>query len=272
MTRSYSIVIPAFGEQKLLDLCLGTIAKQTLAAHEVIVVDDGSKPPLTVPEDVRLVRIARGTAKHRGSSAAKNLGASYATGNYLVFVDASVLLMEETLDCMNETFSAYEKLGENVLLNVWRVGLTKTYNEVGKMRDFLRRRRKEGTVDGEDFEDGRLCYEQNCGGMRADLFWAIGGYNEKGLPGWGFNNHDLCLRALEADIRVSSNIRRVTSSCRLVCFHNWHDAPADVYEAKKEFKAVWGKEFSPELFHDFKKFAAERIKIEAKLRMQPSSH
>ena len=268
MTRSYSIVIPAFGEQKLLDLCLGTIAKQTLPAHEVIVVDDGSKPPLTVPEGVRLVRIARGTtAEHRGSSAAKNLGASYAAGNYLVFVDASVLLLPETLSCMNDTFMAYEKLGEQALLNVWRIGLTKTYDEVGDMNQFLRDRRDEGVVNGEDFEDGRLCYEQNCGGMRADLFWAIGGYNEKGLPGWGFNNHDLCLRAVEAGIRVSSNVRRVTSRFRLVCFHNWHEAPADVPAAKEEFKKVWGKEFSPGLFHDFKKYADERIKIEAQSRM-----
>src|SRR5215510_14496873 len=49
---SVSVVIPAYNCQPSLDQTLASLAGQTYPQHllEVIVVDDGSQPPLVLPE------------------------------------------------------------------------------------------------------------------------------------------------------------------------------------------------------------------------------
>ena len=60
-----SVVIPARGAQHRLDLTLAALAAQTYPASltEVIVVDDGSSPPLRLPEirpeNTRIIEIGR---------------------------------------------------------------------------------------------------------------------------------------------------------------------------------------------------------------------
>lgn len=88
-TRSVSIIIPAFNDQLGLDNCLLALAQQTWPADavEVIVVDNGSTPPLQLPpaqlDTVRLIRCLT-----PGSYAARNAGAAEATGDILAFTDA----------------------------------------------------------------------------------------------------------------------------------------------------------------------------------------
>ncbi|MEV4084702.1 glycosyltransferase, partial [Nonomuraea fuscirosea] len=47
-----SVIIPAYGAQEKLDLVLQGLARQTYPAEltEIIVVDNGSSPPLRLPE------------------------------------------------------------------------------------------------------------------------------------------------------------------------------------------------------------------------------
>lgn len=83
-TMTVSVVIPAFQCQPTLDLTLASLSRQTYPADllEVIVVDDGSEPPLTLPpirpERTKLVRLddadkfgwGRANALHWGWSTA----------------------------------------------------------------------------------------------------------------------------------------------------------------------------------------------------------
>lgn len=81
---SISVVIPTCDRPELLALALSDVRAQTLAAHEVIVVDDGARfPPLELPAVVRLLRESGGS----GPSASRNLGARHASGEYLAFLD-----------------------------------------------------------------------------------------------------------------------------------------------------------------------------------------
>ena len=84
-----SIIIPTFNDQAGVDVCLGAIANQNFSQGliEVIVVDNGSEPPLVItgkyPFAIRLVLCTR-----PGSYAARNAGVSAATGSILAFIDA----------------------------------------------------------------------------------------------------------------------------------------------------------------------------------------
>ncbi len=88
-----SVVVPAYGGQDKLDLVLAALARQTYPAEltEVIVVDNGSEPPLrlpgTAPKGARLIR-----CPEPGRAAARNAGLAEATGEVIHWLDSDVVL------------------------------------------------------------------------------------------------------------------------------------------------------------------------------------
>lgn len=102
-----SIVIPTYNHREGLEQCLTSIIRQTHSEWEVIIVDDGSTDStgdwivsfLTAhPEESRRIRYI--TQKNAGAPAARNRGAQDATGEYIIFVDADVVLAPTMLEKM----------------------------------------------------------------------------------------------------------------------------------------------------------------------------
>ncbi len=87
--RSTSVVIPVYNDFAGVERCLKALLAQTYPpdAFEVIIVDNGSSPPLQIEHDgpfsVRVIR-----CDTPGSYAARNAGASIAEGGILAFLDA----------------------------------------------------------------------------------------------------------------------------------------------------------------------------------------
>src|SRR5687767_10169141 len=83
-----SIVIPTRDRRESLARCVGALAgQQTSRSHEVIVVDDGSEPPLQ-PRDlppVAHLRIVR--REGSGPARARNAGIHAATAPVVLFTD-----------------------------------------------------------------------------------------------------------------------------------------------------------------------------------------
>ncbi|MET7338130.1 glycosyltransferase [Nonomuraea sp. NPDC005650] len=88
-----SVVVPAYGGQDKLDLVLAGLAGQTYPAEliEVIVVDNGSAPPLRLPalrpELTRLI-----VCETPGRANARNAGLAAATGDVIHWLDSDVVL------------------------------------------------------------------------------------------------------------------------------------------------------------------------------------
>jgi glycosyltransferase involved in cell wall biosynthesis len=84
-----SVIIPVFQDAAGMQACLQSLAQQTLPLErfEVIVVDNGSNPPISIPErgplHASVVRCAT-----PGSYAARNAGVRAARGTQLAFTDA----------------------------------------------------------------------------------------------------------------------------------------------------------------------------------------
>ncbi|WP_344894049.1 glycosyltransferase [Nonomuraea antimicrobica] len=99
---SVSVVIPAHGGQDKLDLTLAALAAQTYPEHlmEVLVVDDGSRPPIRLPEirpvNTRLVRVHDGW----GISNAVNTGAKAADGEIIQRLDSDMVACREHIEAM----------------------------------------------------------------------------------------------------------------------------------------------------------------------------
>ncbi len=87
MRPSVSAIIPCKDRPRLLERALSSIADQTVRPDEVIVVDDGSEPPLSLspsfPIPLTLIR-----QENRGPSAARNRAIAAASGEWIAPLDS----------------------------------------------------------------------------------------------------------------------------------------------------------------------------------------
>ncbi|WP_207208802.1 glycosyltransferase [Nocardioides oleivorans] len=83
--RTVSVVVALYEQQAELDRTLAALRRQTRPPDEVVVADDGSRRPPTVPAGVRLVRQSDDGFR---AAAARNLGVAASTGEVVVLLDA----------------------------------------------------------------------------------------------------------------------------------------------------------------------------------------
>ena len=93
-TLRVTVVLPCYQGQEALDLTFAGLAAQTypLDLLEVVVADDGSSPPITVPPGAPFE--ARAVAQVHdgfGLARARNLGAASASGDIVVFLDCDMV-------------------------------------------------------------------------------------------------------------------------------------------------------------------------------------
>ena len=95
---SFSVVIPNYNNGATLARAIESVLGQGHAAHEIIVVDDGSSDDSAdvcarFGARVRYVR-----QQNAGVSAARNHGARLASGNWLAFLDADDIYLPDRLE------------------------------------------------------------------------------------------------------------------------------------------------------------------------------
>ncbi len=94
-----SVIIPAFNRADLLTKAVESVLRQTVRDFEIIVVDDGSNPPLSaarLPDDPRL-RIIR-LDENRKAANARNIGMNSASGEWIAFLDSDDTWRPEKLE------------------------------------------------------------------------------------------------------------------------------------------------------------------------------
>lgn len=87
-----SVVIPVFEGGINLSLALASVAAQTLAPLEILVVDDASSaPPHEIVARAGLPARLLTSPQNNGPAAARNLGVRHARGRFIAFLDADDL-------------------------------------------------------------------------------------------------------------------------------------------------------------------------------------
>lgn len=99
MSPFFSVIIPAFNRGHIINEAIGAINRQSFSDYEVIIVDDGSTDNTegVVARFHADSRIRYHKTTNQGVSAARNTGASLATGRYLVFLDSDDTVEPEWL-------------------------------------------------------------------------------------------------------------------------------------------------------------------------------
>ena len=103
-----SIIVPVYNIEGYLPRCLETIAAQTYANLDIILVDDGSTDKSGEICDHFAEMDKRARVIHQmnqGTSAARNLGLKEARGDYLMFVDGDDYLHVDIVKVLYEAIS-----------------------------------------------------------------------------------------------------------------------------------------------------------------------
>jgi len=87
-TIQFSVIVPNYNNAATLARAIESILGQDYPAHEIIVVDDGSRDESAAVVARFGARVRYIFQENAGVSAARNHGARVATGNWLAFLDA----------------------------------------------------------------------------------------------------------------------------------------------------------------------------------------
>jgi glycosyltransferase involved in cell wall biosynthesis len=94
-----SVIIPVHNREGGLWRAVRSVIVQGVDDVEIIVVDDGSNPPVTIPSDLAddsRIRVLR-HATNKGPAAGRNTGLRAATGEWLAFLDSDDAWIPGTL-------------------------------------------------------------------------------------------------------------------------------------------------------------------------------
>jgi len=146
-----SIIIPSFNQSEYLEDCLESCYNQTMPACEILVVDDGSSDDSLdvarryefkefpgVESPVRVI-----SQVNKGLPSARNTGIMNAKGDYIQFLDADDMLMENAIaritqeinqtngDIIAPSFKEFGKSERDVILTGFTMDDLKLANRIG---------------------------------------------------------------------------------------------------------------------------------------------
>jgi glycosyltransferase involved in cell wall biosynthesis len=167
----FSVVVPTFNRAHLLRRCIHSIRQQSETRVEIIVVDDGSTDDTqaTVDELNRFEQSVRYVYQHnQGAGDARNLGATMATGDYVVFLDSDD-------EFVPEWGQAFQQAARQAKPEVICCGI-RWQREDGSISRISR----PGAVERSN-SLGVGLFRSGTFALRRDVFDAVGGY-AAGLP------------------------------------------------------------------------------------------
>jgi len=114
-----SVIMPAYNRADLLPYTLRSVLAQSVPAHEIIVVDDGStdgtaEVAASFGAPVRVIRQA-----NAGPAAARNLGFAHSSGEFIHFLDSDDLALPNKHEVQ---LHALERSGADIAFGPWIKG------------------------------------------------------------------------------------------------------------------------------------------------------
>ena len=191
---SLSVIVPVHNGAAVLPQTLAAIkGSQTGAPWELIVVDDASTDASAAIAGSWADRVVTLRGKPLGPGGARNRGAEQSRGDWLVFIDADVVVHPDTLQCVAAAIE------EDPAMDA----VFGAYDEDPPYRGFLSRYRNllhryiHLTAAGE-----ADTFWAGCGAVRAAAFRAVGGFDAQRYPRPQIEDIELGYRLRDAGYRI----------------------------------------------------------------------
>jgi glycosyltransferase involved in cell wall biosynthesis len=192
-----SVIVPAYNAAKTLPDCLNAIFSQQ--DGEVLVVDDCSTDDTRKIAENAGARVLR-TQHQSGPAAARNLAADHATGEILFFVDSDVVIANDAIRRVLESFESNPNLA----------AVFGSYDDSPAQRNFLSQYKnllhhyvhQESSSRAGTFWAG-------CGAVRSQIFHQVGGFDAVEYPYPSIEDIDLGIRVVEkgGEILLNKNLQ-----------------------------------------------------------------
>ena len=166
-----SIIIPSYNQAQYLNSSISSALEQTVKAHEIIVIDDGSTDnSLEIARSYESLGVKVISQVNKGLSAARNTGIMNATGDYIFPLDADDMLLENAIERITEIA---EQTDADIISPSFKCfGITQ--NEIILIQN--------PTI--EDFKvANRIAY---CSAIKREALLEVGGYSPKMI--WGYED------------------------------------------------------------------------------------
>jgi glycosyltransferase involved in cell wall biosynthesis len=162
-----SVIIPVHNHAASLDACLRSLSLNGGRGLQVIVIDDGcmdNSASIALAHGAQVLK----TAERKGPACARNLGVAHARGETILFLDADVLVLPDTIAKVRDRFSADPQL--DALMGSYDdepagSGLVSQYRNL--LHCFVHRT---GKREASIFWSG-------CGAIRKHIFLDLGGFD-----------------------------------------------------------------------------------------------
>ena len=209
-THSVTVVIPYYERLHELKLTLAGLERQTYPRDlfEVVVVDDGSDPPLVTPETALDLRVEYQEDLGFGLARARNNGARAASGDIILFLDCDMIPEEQWL----AAHARWHHAAADVLTMGFRfhveadgVGAADVRDRPGSLAELFEGRdvtrpewievhlARTGQLTSDDDDLFRVVTGGNFGISRA-FFETVGGFDET-FTQWGAEDREFAYRA-----------------------------------------------------------------------------
>jgi O-antigen/teichoic acid export membrane protein/glycosyltransferase involved in cell wall biosynthesis len=198
---SVSVVVPAHNAARQIETCLAALNGERAGELEIIVVDDASTDDTAARARTLGAQVIE-LDRNAGPSVARNLGASRATGDVLLFVDADVVVAPGTLRRVRAWMRAHPHVA--AVFGSYDAAPV-AEGTLSRYRNLLHHHLHQlGRAEASTFWAG-------CGAIRRDVFMAEGGFDEHRFP--------RCIEDIELGYRLRAAGHALRLDRELTCKH-----------------------------------------------------
>jgi glycosyltransferase involved in cell wall biosynthesis len=104
-----SVIVPVYNGENCIGRCLDALAESSYTSYEIIVVDDCSTDDTVNRAQRKWVTVLQ-LEEQSGPAVARNCGANHARGEILLFVDADVIVRNDTIAKVAEDFQNHPRI------------------------------------------------------------------------------------------------------------------------------------------------------------------
>lgn len=192
MRTPVSVIVPAYNAEATLADCLSALRAAMAPDDELILFDDGSTDTTLAIAEQAGAQILRNRGTPKGPAHARNCAAGGANRKYLMFVDADVIIHQDTIDLLVKevedtgavaAFGSYNDRPRSQRLSSLYANLRHHFVH------------HQGSREAKTFWTG-------IGLIEADTFRAYGGYDEVQFPYPSIEDVELGMRIVNSGKRI----------------------------------------------------------------------
>lgn len=267
MKKLISIIIPTHNKSSYLDVTLHSYMTFKIQ-HEIIIVDDGSQDSTKniISKYKNFLNIRYIYQNNYGLSKARNTGAKYATGNYLLFMDDDRIILNDYLNVLQPS--------ENIVLIGYRreLYIKDLINNINNIKDCIALfpdSLKNSSYYERYFRKVLPLYSLKNISIpwvgctfsntliSSKIFCEIGGFDEN-FNGWGFEDLELAYRIFKT---YNTEPIYFKLSKQMINYHLFHGHSNNLFsERQNNFNYFCNKHNQPEVLM-YEKFSNNTIDI-----------